>query len=365
MISDVYRALWRHKMLIVAMTALLVGTTAVLTSRQTKLYTASSLVRVQQNINDGQEALGALITGERLARTYVPVAETKSVRDLAKAELRGRVPDDTFTVDAQQLSDLDLLNIAVTHRDPKVAAAVANAVPAALTSFNDRTDTFPDTITTVERASPPTTASSPNLKLRLVIALMLGLILGSGLALFREMLSDRIEGAEELERLTGHPVIATIPNLKLHRALTLVSDPHPQSTSRTSKPVPRQTAPRERAPMADRSSTLAPARFVDPNSASAEPFRTLRLALQLRAQSEDSATLLVTSAEPGVGKSTLAANYAGISARGGERVLLVDADLRNPAQHSIFGASRSPGLVEFAANSSPARRPRSDGLGTA
>jgi capsular polysaccharide biosynthesis protein len=216
MISDVYRTLWRHKVLIVVTTALLVAATAVLTSRQTKLYTASSLVRVQHNIRDSQEALGALMTGERLARTYEPVAETKSVRHLVEARVRGKLADDTFVVDAKQLSDLDLLKIAVTHRDPKVAAAVANVIPAALTSFIDKTDTFPDTITMVERASPPTTPSSPNLKLRLVI-------LSGGLALFREMLSDRIEGSEELERLTGLPVVATIPNLKLFPVPTVVS----------------------------------------------------------------------------------------------------------------------------------------------
>jgi capsular exopolysaccharide synthesis family protein len=105
--------------------------------------------------------------------------------------------------------------------------------------------------------------------------------------------------------------------------------------------------------MADRSPSSLLRRLVDPDSTSAEPFRTLRVALQLRAQSEDSATLLVTSAEPAAGKSTLAANYASIAARGGERVLLIDADVRNPAQHAIFGASRSPGLVEYAAHRTP------------
>lgn len=228
MISDVYRTLWRHKVLIVVMTTLLVAATAVLTSRQTKLYTASSLVRVQHNIRDTQEALGALMTGERLARTYEPVAETNSVRHLVRARLQGKLPDDTFVVDAKQLSDLDLLKISATDRDPKVAALVANTMPAALTSFIDKTDTFPDTITMVERASPPTTPSSPNLKLRLVVALMLGLILSSGLALFREMLLDRIEDPEELERLTGHPVIATIPALKLFPVPTMISVKEPQ-----------------------------------------------------------------------------------------------------------------------------------------
>jgi capsular exopolysaccharide synthesis family protein len=90
--------------------------------------------------------------------------------------------------------------------------------------------------------------------------------------------------------------------------------------------------------------------LIDPRSASAESFRTLRLALQLRTQPEDTTALLVTSAEPGAGKSTLAANYATLSALGGARVLIIDADLRAPSQHEIFGAARAPGLVEFVAN---------------
>jgi capsular exopolysaccharide synthesis family protein len=93
--------------------------------------------------------------------------------------------------------------------------------------------------------------------------------------------------------------------------------------------------------------------LVDPASASAEPFRTLRLALQLRTQPEVTAALLVTSAEPGAGKSTLAANYANLSALGGARVLIIDADLGHATQHEIFGVSRSPGLVEFVANWTP------------
>ncbi len=94
----------------------------------------------------------------------------------------------------------------------------------------------------------------------------------------------------------------------------------------------------------------ARAGLVDPASSSAEAFRTLRLALQLRSQSEETAAILVTGAVARVGKSTTAANYASLSAFGGARVLLVDADVRHPTQHEIFGIARSPGLVEFVAS---------------
>jgi capsular exopolysaccharide synthesis family protein len=91
--------------------------------------------------------------------------------------------------------------------------------------------------------------------------------------------------------------------------------------------------------------------LVDPGAPSAEPFRALRLALQLPAATEHNKILLVTSAEPGEGKSTLAANHALISAIGFRNVLLIDGDLRRPSIHEFFGLPRSPGLVDLAASS--------------
>ena len=96
--------------------------------------------------------------------------------------------------------------------------------------------------------------------------------------------------------------------------------------------------------------------LVDPGSPSAEAFRTLRLALQLRAQSDETSAVMITSADPRTGKSTTAANFANLSAFGGAHVLLVDADVRSPAQHEIFGISLAPGLVEYVAAGAPLDR---------
>lgn len=79
---------------------------------------------------------------------------------------------------------------------------------------------------------------------------------------------------------------------------------------------------------------------------SAEPLRTLRVAVDLVPDSRRGNLMLFTSADPGEGKSTIAANYALVSASNDRRVLLVDADLRSSAQHEIFGIPRSPGLTE-------------------
>lgn len=89
--------------------------------------------------------------------------------------------------------------------------------------------------------------------------------------------------------------------------------------------------------------------IVDPEAAASEALRTLRLALQLRANRRGNCVLF-TSAEPGAGKTTLAGNYALVSSLGQSRVLLIDGDLRKPTVHEVFGIRRSPGLVDMLAD---------------
>jgi capsular exopolysaccharide synthesis family protein len=91
-------------------------------------------------------------------------------------------------------------------------------------------------------------------------------------------------------------------------------------------------------------------RIVDPGAPSSEPFRTLRLALQLRSSLRSGNIVVVTSADAADGKSTVAANYALLSSFGHANVLLVDGDLRKPSIHELFDLPRAPGLVELLAS---------------
>ena len=89
-----------------------------------------------------------------------------------------------------------------------------------------------------------------------------------------------------------------------------------------------------------------PRLLIEPQSAASEPFRTLRLAVEARRGHRGSKSLVFTSPRPGEGKSTVAANYAIVAAMVHRPVLLIDADLRRPSLHDLFGVPREPGLVD-------------------
>jgi capsular polysaccharide biosynthesis protein len=231
-VADVYRALWRRRFFIALLTVALVAVDALVTSQQTKLYTASALVRVEQKNTTAADQFGSLQTGALLARTYAKIAETSSVADRVKAQLGNSVPGSEIKITAAQVSDVELLQLSATNANPKLAARIANAVPTALTNLVKQGGPSPDVITTVDRASPPTSPSSPNMKLNVAIGFIIGLILNSGIVLLAAAFADRVGGADDLEHLTSLPVIATVPTLPLGRVgdLAAMQMPAPVAT---------------------------------------------------------------------------------------------------------------------------------------
>ena len=230
---DVYRALWRHKIFVVVLTAALVAAAFALTKQEQKKYSAATLIRVQQRIQDPTQALGALETGQRLAQTYAQIIETTAVTQRIYERLGRQVPLKDISVSAAPVQDLELVTITATETSPQRAQLVANAAPAALRAWIKDTGTLRDQVVTVDRAALPTGPSSPKLKLNLALALVLGLILNGGLALLMEVFADRLPEPDELEAATGRPVVASIPNLKLTRGarLTLARIPGREATA--------------------------------------------------------------------------------------------------------------------------------------
>src|SRR5687767_13720289 len=86
--------------------------------------------------------------------------------------------------------------------------------------------------------------------------------------------------------------------------------------------------------------------LVEPDSASAEPFRALRLVIEAQLGASATKGLVFTSPRRRDGRSTIAANYAVVSAFVQRPVLLIDADMRQPILHEVFDRPRAPGLAD-------------------
>jgi len=86
--------------------------------------------------------------------------------------------------------------------------------------------------------------------------------------------------------------------------------------------------------------------LVEPDSSSAEPFRALRLSIETKRTMGETTGLVFTSPRRLDGRSTIAANYAIVTALVQRPVLLIDADLRNPRLHEMFDRPRAPGLID-------------------
>jgi capsular polysaccharide biosynthesis protein len=209
--GDVYRALWRHKFFIVALTAACVGATWYATSLQTSVYEASTLVRIQSSsLQDSQE----------LARAYSEIIDSGALDSRVRRLVAGRIPRQDASrvrLNARPVEGIELLWISARNDDRERAAIVANAASLSLRGFVRDTSRFLDRVVIVKAATPPTSAVEPRTGLNVAIALALGLIFNSALALFFEMFRDRLPEPEELGQAVGYPVLATIPSLRLRR----------------------------------------------------------------------------------------------------------------------------------------------------
>jgi receptor protein-tyrosine kinase len=160
-------------------------------------------------------------------------------------------------------------------------------------------------------AAVESTPISPSHTRDASLGLAVGLLAGLGLMFLAEQLDTKIRTGEELEQIYGAPVIGTIPTEKFGKnevsRLTLVQKP---------------------------------------GSSAAEAYRSLRIGLDFINFERDIKTLLVTSAVPSEGKSTLAANLAVALAQAGNTVVLLSCDFHRPATSTFFDLKGTVGLSD-------------------
>ncbi|HWO71844.1 MAG TPA: polysaccharide biosynthesis tyrosine autokinase [Actinomycetota bacterium] len=169
----------------------------------------------------------------------------------------------------------------------------------------------------LQPAERPRVPSSPKHELNLALGVLLGAVVGVGLAGASERVGDRIRNPAVLEAYLDAPALGLIPRVSSFRG---------------------------RAPLAPIS---------EPRSAAAEAYRTLRTNLLAVSRHPEVRTVLVTGAEAGEGKSTVAANLAAALALAGRSVALISGDLRYPRVHAFFGIGNEHGLAQVLAGALP------------
>jgi tyrosine-protein kinase Etk/Wzc len=182
-------------------------------------------------------------------------------------------------------------------------------------------------------APRPGVRVKPNHKTDAMMALLLGLLLALGAVFGMDYFDTTVRRPEDLER-QGFSVLASVPRI--------------EEPSR--KPQAASPGPGVGSLELEAGGRTGPISSREPGSAAAEAFRVLRTNIQFAVgnsgQTIAARTLMVTSPGAGEGKSTVASNLATVLAQSGKRTLLVDADLRKPKQHKVFGLRKKPGLTD-------------------
>jgi polysaccharide biosynthesis transport protein len=180
------------------------------------------------------------------------------------------------------------------------AALLANTSSGAINS-----------ISVIEPATLPRRPIGPASAMTVLTAAVIGLVLAAAAALFLDYLDDTVRTETDVAAITNLPVLPGIPDF-------------------SEAPEGRRLVMR-----------------TDALSLTAENFRALHSAIRANGDEEALRTILVTSPRPNEGKSLISANLALTMAQSGYNVLLVDADLRRPMQHKLFGLSNEKGLANL------------------
>ncbi len=373
-----YLALLRRWLWLALLCMVLAGGLAYLTSnRQTPIYAATATVLLDTSRpTSATPSIADITLNERLAETYAVLLSQQNTIQPVIAQLNQ--PPNVVSVSVSPQRNTSIMYITVQSEDPVAAAFIANhlgpqlnndqrerqglkyasskesyaqelevaeadsnatrTLLVALDPERDKAeysgltaklsaqerlieqlrqqiftirlaeDQGANIVSLLEEAGVPTEPVSPRPLYNAFYGALLGALAGLAVAFIIEYLDDTIKATQDLPALLGPSLLALIGrhDNKSKRAMVNVQD--------------------SRSPLA-------------------EAYRMLRTNIRFSMVDETIRTLLITSPSPSEGKSTTAANLAMVMAQAGHRTILIDADLRRPVQHQIFGLSNRDGLT--------------------
>lgn len=300
-LKDYLRILRRRWITIVLLVILTVGAAAAWTFTAIPQYASTTRLFVSTSPSDTADAYqGNLFATQRVA-SYADIVKSRRLADQVANNLGGEYDgtDLVGKVKAIVVPETVILEITATDPDPEVARDIAQAYAEGLSEMVADLET-PDgsqaaliKASIVDDARSNATAVSPNIPRNMGLAVVLGLLLGVGVAVMRELLDTSISSVDDVQLATTAPVVGNI----FHDA---------------------------------NSAKKSPAVALDEATPWAEAFRVLRTNMQFVQVDSPTKVFVLASSLPAEGKSTTALNLAITLAMSDQRVVLVEGDLRRP-----------------------------------
>ena len=312
-LRDYLRVIRKRLILIIVATISCAAAALGTSLASTPVYEGTTkLLVVAKNERDGgiTSAYQGALLSQQLIESFAQILESRGTAEQALRldPLPITARELQEKVSAEPVSETLLINLRVEDPDPARAKRLANSVTRAFIESVPRLQGGSTLrVSLVEPALQPTQPVRPKTQLNTAFGLALGLMLGVGLAFLREFLDRSLKTAEQLEAAAGVPVVGMIPPFKAAR-----------------QPIPVAQQPRTPA---------------------AEAFRKLRTNFGFLGVDRENVCCVVTSPASADGKSTVAANLAIALAQTGQRVALIDADLRKPSLHKLFDLPQRVGTT--------------------
>jgi len=309
----VLRKQWRLIALCVLLAA---GTAALVTVQSTPQYrtTVTFFVSTPGNADANSAYTGGLFSQQRV-KSYASILASPTTAAAVSTAAPGTTPEGLVGhITAAAVPDTVLLKATVSDPSPvralEIARGVATAFPQVVRDLEarDPAAAAPIKASVVEQPTLPAAPFSPQPTRNLALAVVLGLLLGVGLAVLRETLDNSVKSADDIQAATGAATLGAIGyDAKASTRPLIVHD--------------------------------------NPRNARSEAFRQLRTNLQFVQVDGSLRSMVITSSVPQEGKSTTACNLAITLAQAGVRVCLVEGDLRRPRVADYLGLEGAVGVT--------------------
>lgn len=354
--ADYARPLWSRRWLILIAVVVATGGTYAYYASQTKVYESSTLVFVKDP-GDPVSGVPSLQSTDRSVQNQASLLYSRDIAATVAEKIGYRGTPDALLARLSVTSreGEDFVNVTARSDDPKEAATIANAYaeqfvtlvnssqssrikraldlsrtqlkrvppgPATLATRQTLGDQIrrlelalevpPDLTRQIDPALPASAPTSPKPARNALFAFVLSLLMAAAAAFGLERFDRRLKRPSDIHDVYGHPLLAVLPHS---------SDP---------------------APMHHDVAALSP-EF-------REAFRVLRTNIELSRLDGPPRTIVVSSAVPGEGKSTVVRNLALAFRETGKSVAVVEADLRHPALGSLFGVTGGAGYTDVLVN---------------